>query len=310
VGVTTSGDAYAWGRNFLGQLGDGTTTDRTTPGLVSGSHTWASISAGSLNTTGITTSGDAYAWGFNGYGQLGNGTTTDRTTTVAPVLVSGSHTWASISTSSHSHTVGITTSGDAYAWGFNGDGGQLGDGTTTNRSTPVLVSGGHTWASISAGHSHTVGLTTNGDAYAWGCNEYGQLGDGTTTNRSTPVLIGQMWASISTSQSHTVGLTTSGDADCDAPKEEQPPQVSELLKVAEQGNVDAQYNLGRMYANDEGVPEDMVLAYMWWNLAAAQGSENAQDNKDIIEQGMTREQIAEAQRLSREWLEAHPPGGN
>ena len=55
-----------------------------------------------------------------------------------------------------------------------------------------------------------------------------------------------------------------------------------------------------MYAQGLGVPEDIVLAYMWWNLAAAQGSENAQENKDIIEQRMTREQIAEAQRLSRE----------
>ena len=52
-----------------------------------------------------------------------------------------------------------------------------------------------------------------------------------------------------------------------------------------------------------------MLAYMWFNLAAAQGSEVAQENKDIIERRMTREQMAEAQRMSREWLEAHP-GGN
>ena len=58
------------------------------------------------------------------------------------------------------------------------------------------------------------------------------------------------------------------------------------------------------------MPEDIVLAYMWWNLAAAQGDEVAQENKDIIEQQMTREQIAEAQRMSREWIEAHPPGGD
>jgi hypothetical protein len=63
-----------------------------------------------------------------------------------------------------------------------------------------------------------------------------------------------------------------------------------------------------MYANGEGVPEDYVLAYMWWNLAVAQGYEDAQGNKDRLEQRMTREQIAEAQRLSREWLEAHPSG--
>jgi TPR repeat protein len=80
--------------------------------------------------------------------------------------------------------------------------------------------------------------------------------------------------------------------------------------AAEQGDVNAQYNLGYMYGNGDGVPEDIVLAYMWWNLAAAQGDEVAQENKDIIEQQMTRAQIAEAQRLSREWLEAHPPGGN
>ena len=67
-----------------------------------------------------------------------------------------------------------------------------------------------------------------------------------------------------------------------------------------------------MYANGNGVPRDLVLAYMWLNLSAAQGDELARGNKDIIEQRMTREQIAEAlQRLSRGWIETHPQdGGN
>jgi len=65
-----------------------------------------------------------------------------------------------------------------------------------------------------------------------------------------------------------------------------------------------------MYATGEGVPKDDVLAYMWYNLAAAQGKQLAARLKDSIEERMTREQIDEAQRLSREWLEAHPPGGN
>ena len=52
-----------------------------------------------------------------------------------------------------------------------------------------------------------------------------------------------------------------------------------------------------------------MLAYMWWNLAAVQGDEMAQSNKDRAESRMTREQIAEAERMSREWLEVHPPGG-
>ena len=78
--------------------------------------------------------------------------------------------------------------------------------------------------------------------------------------------------------------------------------------AAEQGYAAAQLNLGYMYANGEGVPEDIVLAYMWMNLAAAQGLELAKSNKDIVAKRMTREQIAEAQRLSREWLAKHPSG--
>jgi TPR repeat protein len=80
--------------------------------------------------------------------------------------------------------------------------------------------------------------------------------------------------------------------------------------ASEQGLPVAQRYLGYMYMLGHGVPEDNVLAYMWSNLAAAQGDPDAPELKNVIEEQMTREQIAEAQRLSREWLEAHPPGGN
>ena len=81
--------------------------------------------------------------------------------------------------------------------------------------------------------------------------------------------------------------------------------------AAEQGDALAQTNLGFMYGNGDGVPRDLVFAYMWFNLSAAQGNETAQRNNEMIEQVMTREEIAEAQRLSREWIETHPQdGGN
>jgi TPR repeat protein len=81
--------------------------------------------------------------------------------------------------------------------------------------------------------------------------------------------------------------------------------------AAEQGNAIAQANLGLKYANGDGVPKDLVLAYVWYNLAAAQGDEFAGHSKQIIERRMTREQIDEAERLSREWIEVHPQdGGN
>ena len=81
--------------------------------------------------------------------------------------------------------------------------------------------------------------------------------------------------------------------------------------AAEQGDATAQTNFGLMYSTGDGVPEDLVYAYMWFNLSAAQGNGLGQEEKDLIEQRMTREQIAEAQRLSRAWIETHPTdGGN
>ena len=71
--------------------------------------------------------------------------------------------------------------------------------------------------------------------------------------------------------------------------------------AAEQGSALAQYNLGVMYNNGEGLPKDYVLAHMWANLAAAQGNENAIKARDFLEKRMTPAQLAEAQRLAREW---------
>ncbi len=87
--------------------------------------------------------------------------------------------------------------------------------------------------------------------------------------------------------------------------------LEEVRTCAEQGNARARELLGIRYAAGTGLPVDNVLAYMWLNLAAAQGqSAGAPVFRDLTAEQMTREQIAEAQRLSREWLEAHPPSGN
>ncbi len=89
------------------------------------------------------------------------------------------------------------------------------------------------------------------------------------------------------------------------------PSLQDVRTCAEQGNARARELLGIRYAAGTGLPVDNVLAYMWLNLAAAQGqSAGAPVFRDLTAERMTREQIAEAQRLSREWLEAHPPSGN
>lgn len=208
-GITTTDTTYCWGFGNSGQLGNGSTNSATTtPTVVSGGLTFASVSAGIAYTCGVTTGGTAYCWGSNQFGQLGNGTTTDSPT---PAPVSGGLTFASVSTGEF-HTCAVATNGAAYCWGGNGS-GQFGNGTTTNSTVPVPVSGGHTFMSINAGaQGYTCGLTTNGATYCWGGNGSGQLGTGTTTDSAMPVPVsGELtFASVSGGHGHVCGVTTSG----------------------------------------------------------------------------------------------------
>ena len=77
-------------------------------------------------------------------------------------------------------------------------------------------------------------------------------------------------------------------------------------KAAEQGHALAQYDLGLAYFNGAGVPEDHILAYALWNIAATNGEEQAREGKEELAEDMTKEQIAKAQDLSREMIEANP----
>ena len=152
-------------------------------------RTFARVSAGGAHTCGVTSGGAAYCWGSNGDGELGDGTTADR---LSPVPVAGGVSFAAVSAGDGGDTCGVPAGGAAYCWGYNYF-GQLGDGTTTNRSSPVLVTGGVSFAAVSAGPGgdFTCGVTSGGAVYCWGYNGNGELGDGTTTNQSSPVLVVQ-----------------------------------------------------------------------------------------------------------------------
>ena len=209
-GVTaTDSTAYCWGSNSYGRLGNGTTTSALIPVPVSGGLTFLAVSTGGEHTCGATAGGAAaYCWGHNSYGQLGDGTTTDAAT---PVPVSGGLSFSAVSAGA-GHACGITTStGAAYCWGLNST-GQLGNGSTTDASAPVPVSGGLTFVTVSAGDFHTCGVTSSGLAYCWGHNGFGQLGNGSTTDASAPVLVsgGLTFAAASAGNAHTCGVTTTG----------------------------------------------------------------------------------------------------
>ena len=92
-----------------------------------------------------------------------------------------------------------------------------------------------------------------------------------------------------------------GDADAALKRRDYATALRLIRPLAEQGDANAQYNLGVFYDNGLGVPQDKVRAYMWFNLSAAQGREGAAAFRDLIARRMTPAQIAEAQRLAREW---------
>jgi len=211
--LTANGEAYCWGSNSDGELGDGSMDDRAEPVRVAGGHTFRSLSAGHNRTCGLTSAGAAYCWGKNDFGELGDGTS--REARAEPTPVTGGLTFRSISVGQH-HTCGVTTDGQAYCWGRNFT-GELGDGTTTNRVEPTRVGGNvSSFQSISAGSSHSCALNSAGAAYCWGANYSGEVGDGSQQSRLQPAAVtGRLsFTSISTGINRTCGLTTSGEAYC------------------------------------------------------------------------------------------------
>lgn len=190
------GDAYCWGNGTFGRLGNGDTNYRSTPTPVATSSVYGgekratAIAAGSNQACAIW-DGNAYCWGLGTNGRLGNGDTNQ--STPHPVYtgdVLEGRTVTAIATGGN-HSCAIAD-GQAYCWGLGGN-GQLGNASTSSRTTPVAVStsgvlAGKTVTAITTGTDHTCVLA-DGHAYCWGGGTYGNLGDGTTMSRTTPVAV-------------------------------------------------------------------------------------------------------------------------
>lgn len=184
-GLKSDGTLWAWGNGNLGHLGDGTTVNRSSPVTVVGALSWRALAAGKYAAYGITTDGQLWSWGGGLDGAKGDGTTTD--TSSPGTVAGGGTTWKQVSSTATGQVAGaIKTDGTLWMWGLNSN-GQLGDGTTVNKSSPITVAGGgNTWKQVSAGASCAGAVKTDGSLWTWGQGTDGMTGKGNTTSVSSP----------------------------------------------------------------------------------------------------------------------------
>jgi alpha-tubulin suppressor-like RCC1 family protein len=214
--VTDLGTVKCWGQNNYNVLGNTSISGfSATPMDVLNLNSLAkNIDTATTHTCILTNSRDVKCWGFGNYGALGN---SNGTTSLTPVDVAGlGENVQKVATGDH-HSCALTDYGGVKCWGFNID-GQIGDGSRSNRLSPVDVSGlNASVKEVEAGHWHTCALTNSGGVKCWGFNGYGELGDGTFFTRDTPVDVLGLTSgiqAIALSYSHTCALTTLGQVKC------------------------------------------------------------------------------------------------
>jgi hypothetical protein len=164
AGLKSDGTMWTWGLNTSGQLGDNSTTARSSPqtiaGAESGGTNWKAVSLGDMHVAAIKTDGSLWTWGSNNLGQLGDGSTANRS---SPQTTAGAGlNWVRTDLGLDA-SAGIKADGTLWTWGLNSS-GELGDGTTTNRSSPGTVVPNYTnWKYVAMGKNATGAIKEEDD---------------------------------------------------------------------------------------------------------------------------------------------------
>ena len=206
--IKDDGSLWMWGNAGSGALGDGTTTNKSSPVQIGSLTDWSFLSLGGVSGA-IKTDGTLWMWGNNGDGQLGDGTATSRS---SPVQIGSLTTWSKLAVASEGAHA-IKTDGTLWGWGRNDTGGFVGDGTTTTRSSPVQIGALTTWAEVAGGGAYAGAIKTDGTLWMWGKNSLkGNLGVGDLTNYSSPVQVGSLtdWSKLRCGGAFTGSIKTNG----------------------------------------------------------------------------------------------------
>lgn len=252
LALDNDNNLWAWGANEQGQLGDGTTTDKTSPTKIETNITFVQLSAGAFHNAGIDTEGRLWVWGLNTFGQLGDGTTINKS---KPQKIMGDKGFTKVMASEYL-TLAIDTNNEIWhlgkdfgnsgfankeirklnfkieyseisgnshylfldnrkkLWSFGSNSyGELGDGTTNIKTSPVQIKSEVQFLQVSAGDRFSLAIDSDGNLWSWGKNDEGQLGDGTTTNKAIPEQIKteKKFTQISAGKNHCLAIDNEGN---------------------------------------------------------------------------------------------------
>lgn len=251
LALDNENNLWAWGCNEQGQLGDGTTTERTSPTKIETDITFVQLSVGYMHNAGIDDEGKLWTWGYSAFGALGDGTTIKKNKPIKimedkifkKVIASDSSTlaidindeiwyWGRVYGSNNairipqkldfkieysfisgnSHYLFLDKQNKLWGWGNNYN-GQLGDGTTTERTRPIQIKTETKFTQVSAEDRCSLAIDSEGNLWSWGNNNYGQLGDGTKTKKITPVQIETetKFKQVSAGEKHSLAIDYEGN---------------------------------------------------------------------------------------------------
>ena len=169
LAIRSNGTVISWGHNASGELGNGTTTDSSTPVNVVGLSDVSRVSSGGAFSLALRSNGSLMAWGHNASGELGDGKAPTDSSKPVRVKGLGSGSGVVAMSAGNAFALALKSDGSVLAWG-NNQSGELGDGSHTNSPTPTQVKGlgsGSGVVAISAGNAFALALRSDGAVLAW-----------------------------------------------------------------------------------------------------------------------------------------------